>query len=224
VQPDTLTREHIVATAIDLLDQEGLEGLNMRALGKALDSAATAVYWHVRSKGDLVALAGDHVWSEIALPDLTAVDWKAAARSMGTQLHAALLRHPWLVSAFGSFPVYGPARARFDDHSIALFEAAGLAGSRADQAAATVFMFVLGSALGPATAARRRAKKDAAAEKRIRDNVAKARTIAAQFPRLRARLGSRASEYAAAPENTFEFGLEAVLHGLQAQVRASRRR
>jgi hypothetical protein len=42
-------REHIVQAAVDLLDAEGLEGLNIRALGKRLDSAATAVYWHVGS-------------------------------------------------------------------------------------------------------------------------------------------------------------------------------
>jgi len=33
---DTLTREQIVSAAIDLLDAEGLEGLNMRALGQRL--------------------------------------------------------------------------------------------------------------------------------------------------------------------------------------------
>jgi len=40
-----LTREQIVEAAIKLLDAEGLEGLNMRGLGKRLGSAATAVYW-----------------------------------------------------------------------------------------------------------------------------------------------------------------------------------
>src|SRR5947209_15413288 len=56
---DTLTREQIVSAAIDLLDAEGLEGLNMRALGQRLGSAATSVYWHVGSKDNLIALAAD---------------------------------------------------------------------------------------------------------------------------------------------------------------------
>src|SRR5437763_16953339 len=103
---DTLTREQIVSAAIDLLDAEGLEGLNMRALGKRLDSAATAVYWHVGSKDNLIALAGDQVWNEVALPDLAAVDWRTAAASMATDLHAMLTRHRWLVQAFGSYVVY----------------------------------------------------------------------------------------------------------------------
>src|SRR5262245_1377898 len=118
---DTLTREQIVKAAIDLLDAEGLEGLNMRALGKRLGSAATAVYWHLGGKADLVALAGDRVWNEIALPDLAVTDWRAAAASMATDLYATLTRHPWLVQAFGSFVVYGPGKARYDDHGIAVY-------------------------------------------------------------------------------------------------------
>ena len=54
---DTLTRGQIVQAAIELLDAEGLEGLNMRALGQRLGSSATAVYWHVGSKENLIALA-----------------------------------------------------------------------------------------------------------------------------------------------------------------------
>ena len=54
---DTLTRDQIVDAAVGLLDDEGLEGLNMRALGKRLGSAATAVYWHVGSKSNLIGLA-----------------------------------------------------------------------------------------------------------------------------------------------------------------------
>src|ERR1039458_6659332 len=108
---DTLTREQIVRAAIDLLDTEGLEGLNMRALGNRLGSAATAVYWHVGSKDNLMALAADQAWNEIALPDLTATGWRAAATAMATSLHAMLTRHPWLVQAFGSQVLYGPGTA-----------------------------------------------------------------------------------------------------------------
>src|SRR5437868_12795155 len=96
---DTLTRGQIVNAAIDLLDADGLDGLNMRALGQRLGSAATAVYWHVGSKDDLVALAGDQVWHEIALPDLTASEWRSAATALATELYALLGRHPWLLQA-----------------------------------------------------------------------------------------------------------------------------
>jgi AcrR family transcriptional regulator len=54
---------------VDLLDGDGLEGLNIRALGRRLGSAATAIYWHVGSKDNLISLAADQAWNEIALPD-----------------------------------------------------------------------------------------------------------------------------------------------------------
>jgi AcrR family transcriptional regulator len=218
---DTLTREQIVKVAIDLLDSEGLEGLNMRALGQRLGSAATAVYWHVGSKDSLIALAGDQVWNEIALPDPTAIGWRAAATQTATELHAMLTRHPWLMQAFGSFLLFGPGKARHDDHALAIFEAAGFSGAQADRAATAVFTFVLGNALGPAATAsltRKLEREGGDPKQQIRDGLAHAREIAAQFPRLRARLDSPAAEYAAAPEHTFEFGLRAILDGLEAQL------
>jgi len=215
-----------VLAAIELLDAEGLEGLNMRALGTRLGAAATAVYWHVDSKANLIALAGDQVWNELALPDLTATDWRTAATQMATDLHAMLTRHPWLVQAFGSYPVFGPGKARHDDHTLALHETAGFTGARADQAMATVFMFVLGSALGPAAAAsltRKLNREGGDAEAQLQETMAKARAVATEFPRLRARLGTAAAKYAAAPEQTFEFGLQAILDGLESSTRRPRR-
>jgi AcrR family transcriptional regulator len=223
---DTLTREQIVRAAIDLLDAEGLEGLNMRALGQRLGSAATAVYWHVGSKDNLIALAADQAWSEVALPDLTAIDWRTAAAGMATDLYAMLTRHPWLVQAFGSLLLFGAGKARHDDHTLAIYEAAGFTGARADRAAATVFIFVLGNALGAAAAAsltRKRSRDGGNAEELMRDSVAKAREIATQFPRLRTRLDTAAAtDYSAAPDNTFAFGLQAILDGLEGQLIAGR--
>jgi len=218
---DTLTREKIVTVAIGLLDAEGLDGLNMRALGKRLGSAATAVYWHVGSKANLIALAGDQAWHEVALPDLTATAWRAAATELATGLHAMLARHPWLVQAFGSYMVFGPGKARHDDHSLAIYEAAGFTSTQADQAMATVFTYVLGNALGAAAAAslpRKLSRDRASAEALIHDTMAKARDIAAQYPRLRARLEAPAAGYAAAPEHSFEFGLQVIFDGLEAQL------
>ncbi len=222
---DTLTREQIVKAAIDLLDTEGLEGLNMRALGTRLGSAATAVYWHVGSKDNLIALAADQAWHEIALPDPTAAGWRAAATAMAAGLHAMLTRHPWLVQAFGSQVLYGTGKARHDDHTLAIYEAAGFTGEQADQAAASVFTFVLGNALGPAATAsltRKLSRDGGNADELMRDSVAGAREIAAQFPRLRARLPAAAAGYGAAPGRTFEFGLQAILDGLQARLTARR--
>lgn len=219
---DTLTRDQIVKAAIELLDAEGLEGLNMRELGRRLGSAATAVYWHVGSKENLITLAGDQAWNEITLPDVTDLGWRTAAGVMATDLYRMLTRHPWLLQAFGSFLVFGPGKARHDDHNLAIYEAAGFAGERADQASATVFTYVLGNALGPAAQAsytRKLGRDGGDADELMHDAMTNAREVAARFPRLRARLDSTAAAgYGTAPKHSFEFGLQAVLDGLSAAI------
>jgi AcrR family transcriptional regulator len=221
MRSDALTREEIVRAAIELLDSEGLEGLNMRALGKRLGSAATAMYWHMESKDELITVAGDAVWNEIELPDLGTVDWRTAGMSMARDLYAMLIRHPWLMQAFGSYVMYGPGKARHDDHSLAVFEGAGFTDIGVDQAMATVFTFVLGNALGPAASAAFRRKLRRVGpdgEESMRGSMARAREIASQYPHLRTRLEGPSTDYGAAAEGSFEFGLRAVFDGLQARL------
>jgi AcrR family transcriptional regulator len=216
-----LTREQIVRAAIDLLDADGIEGLSMRQLGSRLGSAATAVYWHVKNKDDLVVLAGDAVWGEIGLPNLDTVDWRTAATTMAKDMYAMIIRHPWLVPAMSTHLMHGPGKARHDDHLLAVYEAAGFTGQHADQAATVVFTFVLGTALGAAAevAWTTRLRRAGDSEEQIRDLLAQATEIAMQFPRLRARSNAWADgDATATPGQDLEFGLQTILDGLQARL------
>ncbi|MEU8759713.1 TetR/AcrR family transcriptional regulator C-terminal domain-containing protein [Streptomyces sp. NPDC048659] len=218
---NTLTPDQIVRAAIELLDDEGLDGLNMRSLGARLGTAATAVYWHIKTKDELVRLAGDAVWNEVELPDLDAMAWRPAATAMAGSTHAMLTRHPWLGQAFGSHLLYGPGKSRHDDHSLALYEKAGFSPADADRAAATVFVYVLGTALGAAAkvSLTRRLSRSGAPEQQLADTMAAATEVAMGFPRLRERLGgSAAAEYSAAPDHTFAFGLAAILDGFETRL------
>lgn len=220
---DTLTREQIVRAAIDLLDTEGSEGLSMRQLGNRLGSAATAVYWHVKSKDYLIVLAGDAVWSEIELPDPAEVGWRKAVATMAHDLHAMVIRHPWLVSAMSTHLIYGPGKARHDDHCLAVFEAAGFAGIDVDHAVQTVFTFVLGTALGEVAelAWRTRLRRSGNEEEQTQEAIARVSEIAMRFPRLRARNEAwAAGAHAATPGQDFEFGLQTILNGLQTRLAA----
>src|SRR5215469_18305137 len=130
-----------------------------------------------------------------------------------------LTRHPWLVHAFGAYIVFGPGktrRLRSRD-----FEAAGFTEAQADQAATSVFTFVLGNALGLAAAdsfTKKLSRDGGNAEELMRESMAKAAEAAGQYLRLRARLETPSAEYAGAPAETFEFGLAALLDGLEARL------
>ncbi len=208
----TLSRDQIVRSAVELLDQEGVEGLNMRALGARLGVAPTAVYWHVKRKDDLIVLAADEVWDEIPLPDPAASGWRAAVQAMAEGLYAMVSRHPWLATTMSTHLVYGPKKARHDDHALGVFEAAGFAGPAADDAYATVMVYVLGRALTEAAeqARTRRLRRaaDPAAEER---DLAHITEIAAAYPRLRARLDAAATN----PAPALTYGLAVILDGLE---------
>ncbi|MEU6714459.1 TetR/AcrR family transcriptional regulator C-terminal domain-containing protein [Nonomuraea sp. NPDC046802] len=219
---DTLTRDQIVRAAVAVLDAEGVDGLNMRRLGAQLGTAATAVYWHVKSKDDLVVLAADHVWTEIELPDPAQVGWRAAAKGLAGGAHAMVSRHFWLITTMTTHLVHGPGKARYDDHCLGVFETAGFSGPDADQAAATVLMYVIGAAQGEAGELAWRAKlrrAGADGEQRLRETLDQIVETAQQFPRLRARAMPSAEAVTALPDEcTFEFGLNIILDGLAARL------
>lgn len=212
-----LSRDRIVRAAVELLDDEGVEGLNMRALGARLGVAPTAVYWHVKRKDDLVVLAADEVWDEIPLPDVAKVAWRKAVTEMAEGLHAMVTRHPWLATTMSTHLVYGPKKARHDDHALGVFEAAGFTGTTADDAYATVMVYVLGRALTEAAeqARLRRARRAADPDAEERDLFRIIET-AKDYPRLQARLESGATEPAG-----LTYGLEVILDGLETRLMPS---
>ncbi|MGS2648295.1 hypothetical protein [Streptosporangium sp. LJ11] len=93
-----------------------MNGLNIRRLGTHLGSAASAVYYHVKSKDKLVVLAADHVFGEIPLPG-TAFGWRETAASLARGAYAMVVRHYWLIPAMSTHLIYGPGKARFDEQS-----------------------------------------------------------------------------------------------------------
>ncbi|UXY27643.1 TetR/AcrR family transcriptional regulator [Streptomyces sp. HUAS TT20] len=212
---ETLNRDQIVEVAIELLDGAGIEGLSMRRLGKRLDSAATAMYWHVGSKENLVVLAADRVWGEIELLDPVETGWRTAARALVQDTYAMVKRHPWLIPAISTYVVHGPGMARFQNHSYAVYEAAGFRGRDLDWAVNTAFTFVAGFALFDAAQAAA-ARAMAAAP----DLAVRADEIAARYPRLRERTEAlRGIDAAELIGQSFAFGLDTVLDGLEARLR-----
>ncbi|MGY2061454.1 TetR/AcrR family transcriptional regulator, partial [Nocardia gipuzkoensis] len=91
-----LSREQIIAEAIELLDSEGFEALSMRRLGTKLNAGATSLYTHVANKDELLELIIDEVLGEIAIPDAPEPDWRSALLRLGRDIRAGLLRHTWI--------------------------------------------------------------------------------------------------------------------------------
>ncbi|KUN29585.1 hypothetical protein AQJ23_02135 [Streptomyces antibioticus] len=113
---DVLHQEQIIGAAIALLDEGGIESLTMRRLSSWLGITAAALYWHIKSRHDLLLLAADTVWGQTPLPALDSLEWRPALLAMADNLRSMLLRHPWLLAAMTIQPLDGPARRR--DHGV----------------------------------------------------------------------------------------------------------
>ena len=61
-----LTRQRIVAAALDEIDAHGLHSLTMQGLARSLGAGTMSLYNHVRSKDDLLGAVSEHLWADIA--------------------------------------------------------------------------------------------------------------------------------------------------------------
>jgi AcrR family transcriptional regulator len=94
-----LSRERIVATAVELLDGHGVDGLTMRRLADRLGSGAMSLYWHVDNKEDVFDLALDSVLEYRGPPRMVeSRDWRGEVVHMLEDWRAGMLRHPWSAS------------------------------------------------------------------------------------------------------------------------------
>ena len=94
-----LSRERIVATAVELLDTQGLDGLTMRRLADRLGSGVMSLYWHVDNKEDVFDLSLDSVLDYRGPPQTAEPrDWREAIVHMLEDWRATMLHHPWSAS------------------------------------------------------------------------------------------------------------------------------
>ena len=94
-----LSRDRIVATAVELLDAQGLDGLTMRRLADRLGSGVMSLYWHVDSKEDVFDLALDSVLEYRGPPQgVESQDWRGDVVHVLEDWRAGMLRHPWSAS------------------------------------------------------------------------------------------------------------------------------
>ena len=98
---DVLTRERIVAAALDLIEEVGFSGLSMRLLGDRLGVSHMAVYHHVRDKRALQEMVADAVLERVELPGDEAGDWVERLVAHSRSFWAELVRYPGL----GSFVI-----------------------------------------------------------------------------------------------------------------------
>ena len=118
-----LTREGIVATALEVMRAEGLERVTMRRLAQELDTGAASFYVYVRNTADLHAYMLDDLLSGLDLRPVRAKgDWRERLVALLWSYTVMLIENPGLAqSALLTRPT-GPGYLRLVDGLLALLD------------------------------------------------------------------------------------------------------
>lgn len=97
--PTSLTRDAVVAGAVELADEVGAEALSMRRLAEHLGCGTMSLYNHVSDKDDLLGAALERVLAGVPTPtrpgDRAPDDWRDPLRALAAWLRSTLRAHPW---------------------------------------------------------------------------------------------------------------------------------
>src|SRR4051812_21298480 len=118
----SLSRDRILATALELADTAGVDALTMRRLGDDLGFEAMSLYRHVANKNDLLDGMLDLVLGEWDLPD---GEWEESLRTSAHSVHDALRRHRWAAQLLMTGAHVRPARLRYMEFLLARLRVAG---------------------------------------------------------------------------------------------------
>jgi AcrR family transcriptional regulator len=111
-----LTRERVVAEALAVIAEEGIEALTMRSLAARLGVVPGALYHHVRNKEQLQDLVLDGVLAEVDFHLGHTQPWTEQIKVLAQRLREVLEQHPGVAGLLKTRDPLGP-------HSLALAEA-----------------------------------------------------------------------------------------------------
>jgi AcrR family transcriptional regulator len=121
-----LTREAVVAAAIEVLDSGGIDGMNMRAVAERLGTGPASLYAHVSGKDELLALIIEKLSGDIPLPVPGAAPWQDQLKDAIRAMRRLFNEHKDLARAsLGNIPT-GPNAMTLINALLGVLREAGL--------------------------------------------------------------------------------------------------
>jgi AcrR family transcriptional regulator len=215
-----LSREAIVATALEVLRAEGMDAVSMRRVASELGTGPASLYAHVAGKDELLDLLYDQVISTIPLPEPDAARWREQVTQLWVDSRETLARAGDIARyTLGRVPM-GPNALRVAEVTMALLRAGGVPDQAVAWAVDVVGMYVTANAVEDAvTADLARAGRD---PREYYDQVHDyfSGLPADRFPVIAALAPQMMTGDA---NERFRFGLELLVGGLAALATAARR-
>lgn len=141
-----LTRDKVIAGAVELADEIGIDPLTIRKLADHLGVKPMAIYHHVANKEEIIDGMVDQVFAEIDLPP-AGMPWQDAIRVRVRSARRVLARHSWAAPMMESRTNPGPATLRHHDAVIGCLRAGGLSTVMVAHAYALIDAYLYGAAL-----------------------------------------------------------------------------
>ncbi len=208
------TREELAHRALAIMDEHGTEGLTMGRLAGELGMGTMALYRYFPSKDALMDAAIDVAARDIELPDPGAAPWRKELASLARALFRASMRHPVLARERFNRPLQSSGAMRVTNSAIELLLIAGLTKKDAVAAFKALLVHTMGAAAFAASESRADVRQTASSH---HESVAAEElpAMAAVATQLTAALGG---------DEAFEFGLNALLDGIEMSGEGKRRR
>src|SRR5580704_6561364 len=150
---DALSKERIVAAALEILDTEGERALTLRALTARLATGSGAIYWHVATMKDLLAAAADDVIGRVMTEVAGDTEPPEAIRAITLGVFDAIDAHPWVGTQLSREP-WQPAMLQILESVGRQLQALGVPEPAQFDCASALLNYVLGLAGQYAAAAR----------------------------------------------------------------------
>jgi AcrR family transcriptional regulator len=211
VPRNTLSAELIVAAALALLDQVGVEAFSLRALAKELGVAPMTLYTYFRGKDELLDAVRDHALGAAALTTAYG-GWQHQVRTICRRLRGQILEHPCLTSLLQQRPLAGHESAESSESLLrALVE-----GGFNEENAARTYTLLLGFVVGVTTLEVRLLEENSDPERREKVREIMSGLPADRFPALVAH--TSALRHTIGGDVQFEFGLDLVIAGMEQRL------
>ena len=149
----TLSVDAVVAAAIALADEQGLEAVTMRALAQHLGIGAMSLYTYVPGRAELVDLMLDALYAAMAPEPGEDRPWLQRVRAVAEDNRDLYAAHPWAARVSTLRPPLGPGQMAKYERELAAFAGSGLDDLGTDDALTWLLTFVRANAVDAADAA-----------------------------------------------------------------------
>jgi AcrR family transcriptional regulator len=140
-----LSRERIVAAAIELVEAEGLSALSMARLAERLGCGTMSLYRHVTNKDELVTFMLSTAPDPPPMP-ADSSSWRDALSDWAIGLWDIYHRHPWILQTAAAGPPADPGQLAWLDAGLSALGGTGLSERDKLAAVMAVLHYVRGAA------------------------------------------------------------------------------